>query len=120
VTAVLGISGLYHDAAAALVVDGVIQCALQEERLSRVKNDPALPFRAAKGCLQQAGLQAGDLDAIVFYEAPFKKLERVLVSMLRGFPNTMRGLPQALSSQWSSRVWVLDTLAERLWASAAR
>ncbi|HEY0480652.1 MAG TPA: carbamoyltransferase N-terminal domain-containing protein, partial [Kofleriaceae bacterium] len=66
--AVLGISGEYHDAAAALVVDGAIVCAIQEERLSRIKNDARLPIDAARACLAHAGLVAGDLDRVVFYE----------------------------------------------------
>jgi carbamoyltransferase len=114
VAAVLGISGNYHDAAAALVVDGKVRAALQEERLSRIKNDSGLPLRAARWCLQEAGLAAQDLDAVVFYESPFRKLERVLVSLLRAFPESITQLPRALSSQWSSKIWVLDVLSEEL------
>ncbi|HWM88500.1 MAG TPA: carbamoyltransferase N-terminal domain-containing protein, partial [Kofleriaceae bacterium] len=72
-TAVLGISAYYHDAAAALVVDGDVVAAIQEERLSRVKNDASLPVRAAAACLELGGLAAGDLDAVVFYEDPFAR-----------------------------------------------
>ncbi len=111
---VLGVSALYHDAAAALLVDGKIACAISEERLSRVKNDPSLPLRAISACLRQAGLRADDLDRVVFYEDPFKKLERVLVSLLRSFPRSATRLPGALSSQWGSKLWVLDRLAEFL------
>ncbi|MGE0871940.1 MAG: carbamoyltransferase N-terminal domain-containing protein, partial [Kofleriaceae bacterium] len=63
--AVLGISGEYHDAAAALVVDGVIVAAIQQERLSRIKNDPQLPLAAARACLAHARLTAADLDRVV-------------------------------------------------------
>ncbi|MCY0991301.1 carbamoyltransferase [Nannocystis sp. ILAH1] len=111
---VLGISAHYHDAAAALVVDGEVVAAIQEERLSRIKNDPGLPLAAAFACLQHAGLQPGDLDAVAFYEEPFAKLERVLVHLLRHLPRTWRAFPRALAGQLGSKIWVLDHLSEGL------
>jgi len=112
--AVLGISGEYHDAAAALVVDGVIVAAVQEERLSRVKNDARLPIDAARACLAHAGLAAGDLDRVVFYEEPIEKLERVMVSTLCAFPRSLRQFPRAIGAQLGGKIWVLDRIAERL------
>lgn len=112
--AVLGVSGLYHDAAAALVVDGVVLTAMQQERFSRIKNDSALPRDAARACLRQAGLTPGDLDAVVFYEEPFEKLERILLGTLRGFPRSLRQFPRAIRSQLTEKLWVLDSLAEML------
>ncbi|HMG22995.1 MAG TPA: carbamoyltransferase N-terminal domain-containing protein [Kofleriaceae bacterium] len=112
--AVLGISGEYHDAAAALVVDGAIVAAIQEERLSRIKNDPRLPLDAARACLAHAGLAAGDLDRVVFYEDPIDKLERVLVSTLRTFPRSLRQFPRAIGAQLGGKIWVIDRLAEQL------
>jgi carbamoyltransferase len=120
VASILGISGLYHDAAAALVVDGKIVCALQEERVSRIKNDPSLPFRAARACLDFAGLDPAALDSVMFYESPFDKLERVLSSSLRGYPGTAKALPRVLRSQWGSKLWVLDHLAEGLGVARCR
>jgi len=114
VSAVLGVSGEYHDAAAALVVDGKIVCAIQEERLSRIKNDPSLPIHAAEACLRFAGLEAGALDRVVFYEEPVEKLERVLVSTLRTYPRSLRQFPRALGAQLGGKVWVLDRLGEAL------
>lgn len=113
-TVVLGISAYYHDAAAALVVDGELVAAQQEERLSRIKNDPCLPLRAAGACLETAGINVGDIDQVVFYENPFAKLERVLLSLMRSFPRSWRQFPRALTSQLSSKLWVLDSLAEGL------
>lgn len=113
-SAVLGISAYYHDAAAALSVDGRLVCAIQEERLSRVKNDPSLPVRAARAALQFAGLQASDLDAVVFYENPFLRLERVLVSLLQAFPKSIKQFPRALGSQLGKKLWVLDDMASAL------
>jgi carbamoyltransferase len=112
--AVLGISGEYHDAAAALVVDGRIVAAVQEERLSRIKNDASLPIAAARACLAHAGLTTGDVDRVVFYEDPVEKLERVLVSTLRSYPRALRQFPRALGAQLGGKLWVTDRLAEQL------
>lgn len=76
--AVLGLSFDYHDAAAALLVDGRIVAAAQEERFTRSKHDAALPVQAIRFCLEQAGVGAGDLDAIVHYENPFLKFDRIV------------------------------------------
>jgi carbamoyltransferase len=112
VAAVLGISAYYHDAAAALVVDGRVVAAMQEERFSRLKNDPALPRQAAAACLTLGAIAPGDLDAVVFYENPYAKLERVMTSMARDFPRTFGQFPRAIGSQLGSKLWVLDQIAE--------
>lgn len=113
-SAVLGVSANYHDAAAALVVDGHVVAAMQEERFSRIKNDPSLPLSAARACLELAGLRAEDLTRVVFYENPYRKLERVLSMTLQSFPRSLRQFPRALASQLSGKVQVLDELAARL------
>jgi len=77
-TYILGISALYHDSAAALIKDGEIVAAAQEERFSRVKGDPSFPLRATKYCLKEAGIEAKDLSYCVFYEKPLLHLERLL------------------------------------------
>jgi carbamoyltransferase len=118
--AILGISGLYHDAAAALVVDGVVVAAIQEERLSRLKNDPGLPRRAVAACLSIAGLSAAELDSVVFYESPFRKLERVLTWLMRSYPRSARHFPRALSAQLGDKLWVLDQIAELVGVPRAR
>jgi carbamoyltransferase len=112
--AVLGVSAEYHDAAAALVVDGQLVAAMQEERFSRIKNDPQLPFEAARACLELAGIEARALDRVVFYEDPFAKLERVLRWSLQSFPRSIRQFPRAMAAQLGSKLWVLDRLAEGL------
>ncbi|HVV82943.1 MAG TPA: carbamoyltransferase N-terminal domain-containing protein, partial [Kofleriaceae bacterium] len=112
--AVLGVSAGYHDAAAALVVDGVVVAALQEERLTRVKNDPSLPVQAMRACLAQGGLDAGALDRVVFYEDPPAKLERVLVSTLGNAPRSLRQFPRAMASQLGGKLWIVDQLADAL------
>ncbi len=96
VTAILGLSAFYHDSAAALVVDGTIVAAAQEERFTRIKHDAAFPLQAAEYCLQHAGLKPGDLDYIVFYEKPFTKLDRLLETYLAFAPRGVRSFCQAI------------------------
>ena len=84
---ILGISAHYHDSAAALVVDGVPVCAVQEERLSRHKNDAGFPDERHRMVPRpSAALEPADLDAVVFYERSMLKFERILTSALRTFP----------------------------------
>ncbi len=113
-SAVLGVSAYYHDAAAALIVDGRIVAAMQEERFSRRKNDAGLPRRAAEACLAQAGLSAEDLDRVVFYENPFARLERVMLSSLKTFPRSWKQFPAAMKAQIGAKIWVLDGIAAML------
>jgi carbamoyltransferase len=88
VTAVLGIAGYCHDSAAALLVDGQLIAACEEERLSRVKHHAGLPVRAVRACLDQAGLDIAGVDAVAFYEDPIARLARQLWSGLPGLPAT--------------------------------
>src|SRR5258705_12031038 len=83
---ILGISAHYHDSAAALVVDGMPVAAVQEERLSRRKNDAAFPLAAIEWCLEAGGLEAEDLDAVAFYERPMLKFDRILTTAPRAWP----------------------------------
>ena len=85
-TAILGISAFYHDSAAALVVDGEIVAAAQEERFSRKKHDAAFPARAIDYCLREAGLTPEELDYVAFYEKPLTKFERLLETYLAFAP----------------------------------
>jgi carbamoyltransferase len=78
VTAILGISAFYHDSAAALVIDGEIVAAAQEERFTRVKHDESFPVHAVQYCLEEAGLKPEELDLVGFYDKPFLKFERLL------------------------------------------
>ena len=81
-TAILGVSAFYHDSAAALVVDGEIVAAAQEERFTRKKHDPGFPARAITYCLQEAELDVSRLDYVAFYEKPFTKFDRLLETYL--------------------------------------
>jgi len=87
---ILGISCHYHDSAAALLRDGELVAASQEERLSRIKQDESYPALAIEFCLNKAGIEAADLDYVVFYEKPLVKFERILQSSLATFPRSWR------------------------------
>jgi len=99
VTAILGISAFYHDSAAALVVDGEIVAAAQEERFSRIKHDAAFPQQAVEFCLAQASITPAQLDYVGFYEKPLRKFERLLESYLAFAPAGYRSFRQAIP-QW--------------------
>ncbi len=96
-TAILGISAYYHDSAAALIIDGEIVAAAQEERFTRKKHDHEFPQHAVDYCLKQAGLTPDQLDYVGFYDKPFLKFERLLETYLAfapaGFPSFMQALP---------------------------
>ncbi len=98
-TAVLGISAFYHDSAAAIVVDGEIIAAAQEERFTRKKHDERFPIHAAAYCLRAAGLTIEQVDYIAFYDKPFRKFERLLETYLSYAPIGYRSFRKAMP-QW--------------------
>jgi carbamoyltransferase len=111
---ILGISAHYHDSAAALVIDGIPIAAVQEERLSRRKNDAAFPLLAIEWCLEYAGIGPEALDAVVFYERPMLKFDRILTSALRAFPRSWRAFPQAMRNSLGDKVWVRGVISSYL------
>ncbi len=106
-TAILGISAFYHDSAAALVIDGQIVAAAQEERFSRVKHDASFPTQSIAYCLSEAGLRPDELDYVAFYEKPLAKLDRVLETFLahapRGFGPFREAVPVWLKEKLNVR-----------------
>ena len=90
---ILGISAYYHDSAAALVADGNIIAAAQEERFTRKKHDFNFPTNAVDYCLREAGLQPEDLDYVVFYDKPLMKFERLLETYLAFAPQEAKSSP---------------------------
>ncbi len=102
-TRILGISAFYHDSAAAMVVDGEIVAAAQEERFTRKKHDPSFPTLAVEYCLREADCRAEDLDYVVFYEKPMRKFERLLETYLgfapAGFKSFAMAMPVWLSEK---------------------
>jgi carbamoyltransferase len=117
---ILGISAHYHDAAAALLVDGMPVAAVQEERLSRRKNDAAFPLSAIEYCLDQAGLEPEELDAVVFYEKPMLKFDRVLTMALRTFPRSYHAFPQAMKNMLGEKLWVRGVITANLGVPASK
>ena len=117
---ILGISAFYHDSAAALVIDGVPVAAVQEERLSRHKNDAEFPMQAIECCLNHAGLEPEQLDAVIFYERPALKFDRVLMTLLRSFPHSWRAFPQAMNNMLGEKLWVRGVIAAQLGIDARR
>lgn len=111
---ILGISAHYHDSAAALVVDGAPVCAVQEERLSRHKGDSTFPLLAIESCLQHAGMEPDELDAVVFYERPMLKFDRILTCALRAFPQSWRAFPKAMKNSLGEKVWMRGIISSHL------
>jgi len=103
-TAILGISAFYHDSAAALVVDGRIVAAAQEERFTRKKHDADFPAQAVAYCLSEAGLEPEDLDHVGFYDKPLLKFDRLLETYLAYAPVGFRGFAKAMP------VWLKEKL----------
>jgi carbamoyltransferase len=111
---VLGISAYYHDAAAALLREGQIVAAAQEERFTRIKNDPDFPRRAMEFCLRSGGLNAGQLDAVVFYDKPVLKFTRLLETYLAVAPGGWRTFPEVLSNWLGGKLDLRKTIREEL------
>ena len=111
---ILGISAFYHDAAAALLVDGRISAAAQEERFSRKKGDPDFPRLAIQFCLRQARLTPTELDAVVFYDKPILKFGRLLDTYLAVAPAGARTFPAVLSNWLGEKLDLRKIVREEL------
>jgi carbamoyltransferase len=96
-TAILGITAFYHDSAAALVIDGRIVAAAQEEWFTRRKQDEHFPTKDVEYCLREAGLEIEDLDHVGFYEKPLSKFDRLLETYLSFAPSGYRSFRQMVS-----------------------
>ena len=111
---ILGISCFYHDSAAALLKDGELVAASEEERFSRIKHDNGFPHGAIQFCLQHAGIQPGDLDYVVFYEKPLLKFDRILRTGLATFPKSWLAFREALITWMNEKLWIKALLQEAL------
>ena len=111
---ILGVSGFYHDSAAALLCDGKLVAAAHEERFTRKRHDPDLPQQATKYCLEAAGIAVGDLDYVVFYDKPFIKLERMLMTYLATFPRSLPSFTKAIPVWLKEKLWVPSQIREKL------
>jgi carbamoyltransferase len=111
---ILGISAFYHDSAAALVRDGEIVAAAQEERFSRKKHDPRFPHHALAYCLAEGGVRLQDVDHIVFYDKPFLKFERLLETYLAFAPRGLRSFQMAMPLWVREKLFQKDLLLKQL------
>src|SRR5690349_18201981 len=111
---VLGISAFYHDSAAALLADGKILAAAQEERFSRRKNDARFPLRAIEFCLRHAGIAPNDLEAVAFYEKPILKFSRTLETFLSLAPRGIGAFTRTMPAWLGERLFVRKIVRENL------
>lgn len=117
---ILGISCFYHDAAAALIRDGVLVAAAEEERFTRKKHDSSFPEQAVRFCLQKGGIRGEDLDYAVFYEKPLLKFERILMTTLAGYPKTSKLFSEAMIGWLKDKLWIKGLIVRKLGLPANR
>ena len=111
---VLGISSNYHDASAALVVDGTVAAAAAEERFTLQKHDPNFPNLAASFCLEQAGLSPDDLDAIAYHEDPSAKFSRTLASSFARYPLSLSTFIKSMREAITGGFWIKNRISSQL------
>lgn len=111
---ILGISAFYHDSAAAIIKDGAVIAAAQEERFTRIKHDADFPTNAVKFCISQAGISADEIEAVVFYDKPFLKFERLLETYLSFIPKGFMSFQMAIPLWIKEKLFQKDLLAKEL------
>src|SRR3990167_10743373 len=111
---ILGLSCYYHDAAAALISDGSVIAAAEEERFSRKKHDSSFPELSINFCLDTAKIKPADLDYVVFYEKPFRKFHRIIISNLSPFPRSAIAFREAMRIWLTQKLWVKSEIASHL------
>lgn len=110
---ILGISFFYHDSAAALLVDGKIVAAAQEERFTRRKHDESFPKHAIKYCMESNGLTINDINYIVFYDKPITKFERLLLTYIEQWPKGLRSFVLAMKVWLKKKLWIEQIIAKK-------
>lgn len=111
---ILGVSCYYHDASAALLKDGVIVAAAEEERFTRKKHDSSFPLHAIAFCLKSQNITIHDISYIGFYEKPFLKFERVLLQHVAAFPKSIKTFVSAMPSWMTEKLRVVQTIRKKL------
>ncbi len=111
---ILGISCYYHDAAASLLRDGQLVAAAEEERFSRIKHDYGFPQRAIQFCLETEGITGKDLDYVVFFEKPFRKLDRILATVLQTYPQSWKVFRESMISWVLDKLWIAEKIQDEL------
>ena len=117
---ILGISCYFHDASAALFLDGDLVAAAEEERFTRKKHDYEFPQNAIDFCLGVGGLKAADLDYVVFFEKPFIKFERLLLSSMQTFPRSHKVFREAMIAWLGDKLWIKTLIQKRLGVPATK
>jgi carbamoyltransferase len=117
---ILGISCYFHDAAAALLRDGELIAAAEEERFTRKKHDYEFPQNAIDFCLRMGGIQKEDLDYVVFFEKPFIKFERLILSSMQTFPRSHRVFREAMITWLGDKLWIKNLIQRRLGVPASK
>ncbi|MBN2807377.1 MAG: hypothetical protein JXR22_12040, partial [Prolixibacteraceae bacterium] len=111
---ILGISAFYHDSAAAVTIDGVIVAAAQEERFTRIKQDESFPVHAIQYCLEESGLSIDELDAVVFYDKPLLKFERLLETYYGFAPRGIRSFVTAIPVWLKEKIFLKKIIRDQL------
>lgn len=111
---ILGISCYYHDSAVALLSNGDLIAASEEERFTRKKHDSTFPVRSIKFCMEQGNLSIQDLDYVVFYEKPFEKFERILMTTLQTFPKSWRVFRESMITWMVDKLWIRQAIQQEL------
>ncbi len=111
---ILGISCFYHDSAACLIKDGEIIAAAQEERFTRKKHDPDFPEHAVNYCLREAGIGTDDLDYVGFYDKPFVKFERILLTYIATFPKSFASFSKSMPVWLKDKLWTKRIIHEKV------
>jgi carbamoyltransferase len=117
---ILGISCYFHDAAAALIRDGELIAAAEEERFTRKKHDYEFPQNAIDFCLKVAEMKSQDLDYVVFFEKPFIKFERLLLCSMQTFPSSLRLFREAMITWLGDKLWIRHLIQKRLKLPASK
>jgi carbamoyltransferase len=111
---ILGISCFFHDAAAALLTDGQIIAAAEEERFTRKKHDYSFPVNAIEFCVRVGGIRGEDLDLVVFFEKPFVKFERILMSSMQTFPKSRKVFQESMITWLTDKLWIKGLIKRTL------
>jgi carbamoyltransferase len=117
---ILGISCYFHDAAAALLRAGRLIAAAEEERFTRKKHDYEFPIHAIEFCLRKGGISAGDLDYVAFFEKPFVKFERLLLSSMQMFPRSHKVFREAMVTWLGDKLWIKHLIQKKLGISPSK
>lgn len=111
---ILGISCYYHDAAATLIKDGVVVAAAEEERFTRIKHDSEYPENAINFCLNLEGIEAQDLECVMYFEKPFLKFERLLLDTMQTFPKSLKLFRESMITQLGEKLWIKHLIQKKL------